>query len=189
MVKNYTDEQLLARVASLPTFKGFPKDGFLDVWVRSAKDEFNTFDDKAYTFQCFPDKKPVFKMVCSGTTNAGQFGLEHFDEYNSLGCAVLKADCIVYDSHEYGLHKGKPAYRQKRGFPYFRDNDTDKKAEEIGKQYGDIIGANCHRAGANSTVIANWSTACLVRNVEKQFLSWLLLMNKNTLNVAILKEF
>jgi len=38
-------------------------------------------------------------------------------------------------------------------------------------------------------VIANWSTACLVRNVEKQFLAWLLLMNKNTLNVAILKEF
>jgi len=53
-VREYTDLQLLARVANLPNFKGFPKSGVLDVWVRSDEDEFDRFDDKVYSFDCFP---------------------------------------------------------------------------------------------------------------------------------------
>ena len=188
-VRNYTETQLLARVASLPNFKGFPKSGVLDIWVRSDEDEFDRFDDKVYSFDCFPIQEPVFKMVCSGTSNAGAVGLKKFAEYNGLGCAVLKSNWIVYDSHSYGLHKGKPAYRQAKGFPYFRDNNKDNSADEIGKEYSDIIGANCHRAGASSTVIGGWSTACLVRNNEAQFLAWLKFMAKRSLSVVILKEF
>lgn len=188
-VKNYTSQQLLDRVKTMPNFNGFPQSGVLDIWVRSNEDEFDRFDDKVYSFECFPGKEPVFKMVCTGTTNAGATGLKEFAKYNGLGCAVLKSDWIVYNSHNYGLHKGKPAYRQAKGFPYFRDNDKDNKAEEIGKEYNDIIGANCHRAGAASTVIGGWSTACLVRNNEAQFLAWLKFMNKRTLSVVILNEF
>ena len=188
-VRNYTSQQLLDRVKTMPNFKGFPQSGVLDIWVRSNEDEYNKFDDKVYSFECFPAKDPVFKMVCSGTSNAGAVGLKEFAKYNGLGCAVLKSDWIVYNSHVYGLHKGKPAYRQAKGFPYFRDNNKNDKAEEIGKEYNDVIGANCHRAGAASTVIGGWSTACLVRNIEVDFLKWLSFMGKRSLSVVILNEF
>lgn len=188
-VRTYTDKEILDRVKSLPSFKGWPK-GVLDVWIRSNEDAYDQFDDKCYTFECYGDiKSPRFMMVCTGTTNAGQYGLKHFEEYNSVGCAVLKSDTLVYDSHKYGLHKGKQAFVQCKGFPYFRDANRNDHADEIGKEYNDIIGANCHRAGMNSTVIANWSVACLVRNNLTQFMAWLNFMDKKSLSVVILKEF
>lgn len=189
-VRSYTDKELLAKVKTLPSFKGWPETGVLDIWVRSNEDGFNVFDDKVYSFNCFgATKDPEFKMVCTGTTNAGQFGLKHFEKYNSKGCAVLKADILMYNCHVAGLHKGKDAYVQAKGFPYFRDNDRDDKAEQIGQEYNDIIGANCHRAGAASTVINDWSTACLVRNVLKEFLKWYEFMAKRKLSIVILTEF
>lgn len=188
-VKNYTDAQILERVKSLPTFKGFPN-GVLDVWIRSNEDEFDRFDDKVYTFECYGETKaPKFIMVCSGTTNAGAQGLKLFVKWNRLGCAILKGDVIVYDSHVDGLHKGREAYRQAKPFPYFRDNDKDNKCEEIGKEYNDIIYANCHAAGEASTFIGGWSVACLVRNVKAQFKAWLKFMNHRPLSVAILNEW
>jgi len=188
-MRSFTDEEVLARVSSLPTFKGFPN-GPMDVWIRSTADAFDSFDDKAFTYECYGDTKPPkFIMSRAGTTNAGSYGLKHFDDYNHLGCAVLRSDVIVYDSHAYGLHKGKPAYRQAKGFPYFRDNNRNERAEEIGKEYEDVILANVHRAGVNSTVIKNWSTACLVTANLTKFLDWLKWMNKRPLTVAILKEW
>lgn len=190
-VKSYTADQILTRVESLPTFKGWKK-GKYDFWIRSNKDEFDRFDDKVYSFHCTEDgKRPDFVMVMAGTSNAGAQGLKHFEKYNKLGCAVLCSDIIVYNSHVYGLHKGKPGYIQSFtvGFPYTRDNDKDDKAENYGKIYTDRIGANCHRAGAKSTIIGGWSVACLVRPVEELFLKWLKWMNKEPLTVAILTEW
>lgn len=188
-MRAFTDEEVLARVKSLPTFTGFPN-GPMDVWIRSAADEFDSFDDKAFTYECFGDTKaPKFIMSRGGTTNAGSYGLKHFEDYNHLGCAVLKSDIIVYDSHKKGLHKGKPAYRQAKGIPYFRDNNRNERAEEIGKEYNDIILANVHRAGQNSTVIKNWSTACLVTANLTKFLEWMNYMNGRSLTVCILKEW
>lgn len=188
-MRSFTDEEVLARVKSLPTFKGFPN-GPMDVWIRSAADAFDSFDDKAFTYECYGNAKPPkFIMARGGTTNAGSYGLKHFEEYNHLGCAVLRSDFIVYDSHRNGLHKGKPAYRQAKGFPYFRDNNRNERADEVGKEYDDIIFANVHRAGANSTVIKNWSTACLVTANLTKFLEWFKWMNKRPLTVCILKEW
>ena len=188
-MRSFTDEEVLDRVRSLPTFKGFPN-GPMDVWIRSTADVFDSFDDKAFTYECYGDTKPPkFIMARGGTTNAGSYGLKHFGDYNHLGCAVLKSDVIIYDSHKFGQHKGKPAYRQVKGFPYFRDNNRNERAEEIGKEYEDIILANVHRAGTNSTVIKNWSTACLVTANLTKFLDWLKWMNKRPLTVVILKEW
>jgi hypothetical protein len=191
-VQNYTDKQILDRVRSLPSFKGFPA-GVMDVWIRSDEDAFDKFDDKVYTYECFGDDKPPrFIMVCTGTSNAGAEGLRHFAKYNGLGCAVLKSEVIVYNSHAYGLHKGNPqhpAYRQVKPFPYFRDNDKDNRTEEIGIEYNEIIGANCHRAGWFSTNIGGWSVACLVRNQRAQYDKWLKFMNRRKLSVCILKEW
>lgn len=188
-MRSFTDEEVLARVKGLPTFQGFPN-GPMDVWIRSSADAFDSFDDKAFTYECYGDTKPPkFIMARVGTTNAGSYGLKHFEDYNHLGCAVLKSDTIVYDSHNYGLHKGKPAYRQAKGFPYFRDDNRNERAEEIGPEHSDIIFANVHRAGVNSTVIKNWSTACLVTANLTKFLAWLDWMKKRPLTVCILKEW
>src|SRR5205085_333156 len=143
----FTDREILDRVASLPSFCGWPV-GPLDVWIRSRADEYDRFDDKAFTYECFGDERPPrFLMSRTGTTNAGSYGLKHFDDYGQKGCAVLKSDVIVYGSHVYGLHHGKPGYIQRLPFPYYRDADRDKRAEESGREYNDVIGANIHRAG------------------------------------------
>lgn len=189
-VKSYTDAQLIERVESLPSFKGWKK-GKYAIMVRSNEDEYDRFDDKCYTFDVLVDgQKPKFANVFPITTNAGAQGLKQFDKYNSLGCAVLKSDVLVYDSHKIGKHKGKyEAYVQNVGFPYFRDGDKDNKAEEIGKEYNNIIGANIHKAGANSTVIGGWSVACLVFPRETDFIKFMFWANKEKVSTVILKEF
>jgi hypothetical protein len=189
-MRSFRDEEVLYRVEQLPTFKGWI-DGIYDIWIRSKKDEYDRFDDKVFTY-IVEDGVPKFVMACTGTSNAGSFGLMNFKLWNNRGCAVLKSDVIVYGSHAYGLHKGKPAYRQVKNFPYFRDGDRDRKAEEIGPEFSEPIGANCHRAGTMSVFINNWSVACLVRNQLAQFQRWLgylISKGKPRLNVAILKEW
>lgn len=191
---NYTDEQLIQRVESVAKgFEGWRK-GVYDIWVRKndTPAEMDQFNDKVYTFVVEQDgARPEFRMVCTGTSHAGSYGLKQFAAYNRKGCAVLEADRIVYDSHAFGRHKNYPAYRQAEPFPYYRDNDRDNLAEEIGEVYNDIIFANCHRAAqvGESTRIYNWSVACLVRNRSTQWNGWLAYMNKRLLSVCILKEF
>lgn len=188
----YTDAQLIERVESHARgFDGWKK-GVYDIWVRSTPDVMDAFDDKVYTFIVRElGQTPEFRMVCTGTSHAGSYGLKHFDKYNPEGCAVLQSNRIVYNSHIYGLHKGYTAYRQNKSFPHYRDSDRDNFAEEIGTVKEGIIYANCHRAAAKgeSTRIYNWSVACLVRNKANQWYSWLTYMDKRPLSVAILQQF
>lgn len=190
-VRAYGDAELVRRVESHAAgFDGWRR-GVYDIWVRSSEDQTDAFDDKVYTFSVGDGGRPQFRMVCTGTSNAGSYGLKRFAEYNPAGCAVLKADQFVRDSHFYGHHKNYRAYRQGKPWPYFRDNDRDGKAEELGRVHNDIIFANCHRAAARgvSTRIYNWSVACLVRNSANQWNGWLAYMAKRPLSVAILKEW
>lgn len=189
-VRSYTDEELIKRVESLPTFAGWRK-GKYAIMVRSNEDEYDRFDDKCYCFESLLEgQKPKFAKVFPITTNAGSQGLKDFAKYNTLGCAVLKSDVLVYNSHKIGKHKGKyTAYVQNVGFPYFRDNDKDNKAEEIGKEYTNIIGANIHKAGASSTQIGGWSVACLVFPKENDFNSFMEWSEHKAMNVVILNEF
>ena len=192
-MRNFTDNEIIRRVETHA--KGFTgwRPGVYSIWIRSKADRYDEFDDKNFIY--YVDREgstPRFVMKRDGTTNAGSYGLKRFFEYNSLGCAVLKADHMIYGSHVFGLHKGKPAYRQAKPWPYHRDNDKDNKAEEIGPVYNDIIYANDHRSGWFSRWIKNWSTACLVTAVLKQYLAFLDFMKGlgyPPLNTAILKEF
>lgn len=191
-MRTFTDKEIINRIEHLPSFKGW-KPGVYDVWVRSQADKYDAFDDKAFTYYVKNEgNTPKFILARNGTSNAGSYGLKNFSEYNHFGCAVLKSDWMVYNSHAYGLHKGKPAYRQVKGFPYFRDNNRNERAEEIGPEYNDIIGANIHRAGVNSTVIKNWSTACMVTaNLTKflEFLGFCNAQNRPPVHLVILKEW
>jgi hypothetical protein len=188
----YTDDQLIHRVES--NAKGFTSwadvtDGMVDIWVRTAPDTSNVFKDKVYTY-AIVNGAPVFAKVCTGTSKAGTTGL--LKPTNPLGCAILKSDQIVYNSHMFGKHKGEYfAYVQAKPFPFYRDNNKNLEPEEIGQLYnGPAIGANCHHAGVNSTYIFNWSEGCLVRNVLVDFYRWMQIMNKRKfLTVCILKEF
>lgn len=191
-VKSYTDKQILDRVVALPTFRGFPND-YWNVWVRSNEDAFNQFDDKVYLF-----KGEEFVFVAPCTTHAGKSGLKGFESYNAQGAAVLKSDTIIYQSHFRGMHKGKIlAYRQNKTWPYFRDNDKDDKAEEIGREYADrVIYANIHPSSyleGDATVkkeINGWSLACLVYAVRKDFDRMMnLTVDQFYMTNAILKEF
>lgn len=170
-IKGYKDQDILNRVANLPSFVDFPK-GYWQVWVRSDEDAFNKFDDKVYLF-----KGTKFIMAAPCTTNAGADGMMNFDKQGLKGVGVLQSDLIVYDSHYEGLHKGKiRAWRQGRIWPYFRDSNKNNKIEEIGKLYEDkIIYANIHPSSYNesSTVtktdIGGWSWACLVYAAMKDY--------------------
>lgn len=190
----YTDKELIFQVElKAKGFEGWKK-GVYDIWVRKndTPDEMDQFNDKGYTFSVDTDGgRPEFRMVCTGTTHAGSYGLKQFQKYNKLGCAVLEADRIVYGSHQYGFHKSYRAYRQAKPFPYYRDADRDNLAEEVGKLYYDIIYANCHRAAkaGESIRIYNWSVACVVRNKANQFDAWMAYMDKRPLNLCILEEF
>lgn len=192
MVRAYRDKELIDRVVSHA--RGFEswRPGIYDIWVRSKVDVMDAFNDKVYTFIVrAQDATPEFRMVCTGTSHAGSYGLKQFHKYNSKGCAVLQSDRLVYHSHLYGRHKNYIAYRQNKPWPYYRDNNRNDFAEEIGQVYNDIIFANCHRAAATgeSTRIYNWSVACLVRNKANQWNAWMAYMDKRPLTVVILKEF
>jgi hypothetical protein len=193
-MRAFTDKEVLDRVSALSTFDAFP-DGPLDVWIRSKADKFDVFDDKAFTYECDGARAtPRFIMGREGTTNAGSsYLVDHFE--NPLGCAVLRSDVIVYDSHKFGFHHQKrnnPAYVQDKSFPYFRDANRNHRAEEIGPEHHDVIGANIHHAGVNSTTIRNWSAGCLVTANLSKFQAFLLYMksqNYPPLTVCILKEW
>lgn len=195
-MRTFTDEEIIKRTEGLDTFKGW-KAGMYEICVRSAADAFDMFDDKAFLYQVRVDgETPKFIMARKVTTNTGSYGLMHFNDYNHEGAAVLKGDYMVYDSHVFGYHKHKksnPAYVQAKPFPFYRDSNKNQKAEEIGVVHtNEIIGANDHKAGLNSTVIKNWSTACIVTAKQSEyqtFLNFMIRQGKPPLTLVILKEW
>jgi hypothetical protein len=189
---NYTDQQLISRVAQKAVgFDGW-SDGMYAICVRSKADASDRFDDKLYLFEA-AQGKPKFLMVASCTTHPGADVLKNYaKKYNPAGAPVMLADQIVYNSHAYGLHQGKyNAYRQVKPIPYVRDKDGDGKAETDGKVFSDIVMMNVHRANPSrvSTQIVNWSAGCIVMNDPAKFKEFMNLMNKRPLTVAVLKEF
>lgn len=201
MVRNYTDSQLLNKIKTLTSFKGFPS-GFFIVGVQSQEDSFNVFDDKFYLFEntgssMTNDINQIkFHVVTSGTTNAGRNGLMSYDTYNPEGVAVIKTNEVYYDVWKYGLHRGKmKALRQNKPFLISRDGDKDKKIEE-GISRHVMCGINFH---ANTydmdskeikEIIGGWSLGCqVVNNIPKYNQIIDLLKPQKIVTYILLKEF
>jgi hypothetical protein len=153
-VKSYTTNQLIARCKAIKGFKTIPSN-YWGIFVRSTEDGNNIFDDKFYLF-----KGEENISVTSCTTNKG-----------NDGTAVMKSDQWCYETHEFGLHKGKMrALRQVKSVDYFRDKNENGKTDETGTIYNDIIYMNIHGStynkGSNqvTTKIGGWSHGCLVLN-------------------------
>jgi hypothetical protein len=193
-VKQYTDEQILNRIKSLSNFEGWPTGPML-VAVRSEEDNFNQFDDKGYLYIPGGEGEPPqfvlqpFRI----TTNPGAGALLKFFRYNKDGAAVMKADYINYDSHFNGRHKRDPnAYRQGKGVPYYRDGNKNRKSEEIGSIFWDIIFMNIHKAGWLSKLIGWWSAGCIVFAIRREwnmFINFLNSIGSPDLTLVVLKEF
>lgn len=180
-VKSYTDAQLLKRVQEIPGFKYIPV-GIWGIFVRSTEDANNVFDDKVYLFE-----GENFLATSSCTTNKG-----------NSGTAVMRANQWCYDTHEFGLHKGKmEALRQVKGIEYYRDLDKDGRTDESGTIYKDIIYMNIHGSTYNkgskqvATRIGEWSHGCLVCNDNDFYENKLIkpLKVQKKFSFCLLKEF
>jgi len=161
----YTDEQLLNRAIEFGA-KIVPNK-YLGISVQNSKDNFNKFDDKFYLFL-----GGEFVLATSITTNPGKNALLNFDKGgNKAGAAVWKTNEVYENLFSYGLHKGKmPCLRQVESIKYYRDNDKDEKAEQIGDLHEGIIYANFHGVdySEGSEIIkediGGWSYGCQVCN-------------------------
>ena len=188
-VKNYADAEILERVESTAKgFTDFPSNYWL-VGIRSAEDQLNFNDDKFYLF-----KGKRFVGVWRGTTHAGS---DLINPTNQKGVGVIQADNIFYDSHKLGRHRGKvEAYIQYKALPIHRDNDRDRKAEELGEANWEIGGFNFHPESyvKGSTVdretIDGWSIGCLCLAKRSHFDEAMRLMNGQTyLTICLLNEW
>jgi len=179
-VRSYTDKQLLDHVKYLQSFKYYPT-GYWAIMVRSEEDAPNQFDDKFYLFE-----GTKFVSVTSCTTNKGL-----------NGTAVIRSNVFNYDTHTYGLHRGKmPALRQVKPIEYYRDRNKDGKTDETGQIYRDIIYVNIHgatyRRGSKqiATRIDGWSEGCIVLNDNAYYENFInLVKNQKYFSFVILKEF
>lgn len=174
MVKNYTDQDLIDRVKSLPSYKGIPVDHWI-LGVRSSADLPGKFDDKFYEFIGSENIR-----VYTGTTHPGLTILKSYEKYNKLGAAILKADEWYYGVWKYGMHRGKMPGLLQLGaeVKVYRDGDKDEDAEEVGKIYSGWFGINHHTNTYNWSAdnlkvhtddIGAWSAGCQVPNEREKF--------------------
>lgn len=190
-VRNYKAQELLDRVKSLPSFKGFPQQYWI-LGVQSNEDTYNHFDDKFYLF-----RGEKFIMVVTGTTNAGTTGLMNYNRYNKNGVLVVKTDEWYHGLWRYGLHRGKmSALRQIRPIKYFRDWNKNTKAEEIGKVREGIKGINFHTVLYQKNLsfirklIGGWSVGCqVVNNVGKYYKLLNKVKKQKYVTYCLIKEF
>mgnify|MGYP003108924260 CR=1 FL=1 len=197
-VKSYTDEQLINRMKSLPSFKGVPNGKHI-IAVRSSEDEPDKYDDKLYLFD---GDKCISVMSC--TTNSGVYGLKNFAKWNKKGTAVTKANEVYYDVFEKSdgskvkHHNGKVrCLRQIGKMKYYRDGNKNNKIDETGTVYFANYSTNIHpnsythKAGIRSWAIGRWSTGCLVVNDLSKYFD--VLMRKISfgypVTYTLLKEF
>lgn len=196
-VKKYTDKQLLDRVEEIGG--KIPNVGkYLIIGVQSQEDGFNLFDDKFYVYD-----GNHFKMVSTGTTNAGRTALHFFEKFNIKGTAVWKTDVFYEGLYKRGFHRpsrkdgGMRALRQIKPIYHYRDNNRNKFIEEIGELHFGLIHVNMHGVDYNpfSTIekqnINGWSAGCQVWN---RMGDYRLMINavwkRNKLvDYALLKEF
>ncbi len=187
-VKGYTDSQIIERVKSLADFKYIP-DNYWLIGVRSNEDAFNISDDKFYLF-----KGEQFILTSPSTTNAG---IDLLSPSNPRGEAVVEADHIFYDCWERKLHRQKVlAYCQRLPLPIHRDNNRNKKTEELGKAVWEICGINNHPMSyifgseAVREIIGKWSLGCQCWAIRKAFDRYMKLTEgQKYLTYALLNEW
>ena len=192
-MKNYTDEQLLSKVKSLPSFSSIPAGWWL-LGVRSELDIPNRYDDKIYLF-----KGEVFSMVTTATTNPGTPILKGgYLKYNNVGAAVVKADEWYHNVWQPGRHMGKMQALIQTGakITVYRDGNGNDKSEEVGKPISGYYGINFHANDYNMNSrytkeeINGWSAGCQVVNNIPKYVTMIDRIGKQkNITYVIINEF
>ena len=165
---------VLKHVKKANGFKEIPK-GY---WILGLRSKYPTKDKFMDTFVLMYGKKLIFNTT--GTTTAGKWGLLNFGKWNKKGCAVVKANEWYHDLWTQGYHRKRmEALVQVNDIKYYRDNNKNDRAEEIGQMYSGRIGINFHCAtyfkGINFVrkLIGKWSVGCQVCNNVKDYYAML----------------
>lgn len=109
------------------------------------------------------------------TTDPGRKGV--LESKNAAGVARL-VEGQYRGSHSIGLHQGKyEALRQTKPVKVYRDANKDLTYDETKIQEG-IFGINIHKAGADSTLVENWSEGCQVFKKAAEFEEFMALCRK-----------
>lgn len=124
----------------------------------------NIFDDEIYMVYEQGGQKIVKKWVC--TTEAGKHYLN--SPMNPKGTAIIVPG-QYRGAYAIGPHTNYEALRQQKPLKYWRDNDKDSIHDLDGKIYEENGYTNIHKAGADSSLVNNWSAGCIVFKRVKDF--------------------
>ncbi len=142
--------------------------------VRAEADNTNRFDDMMYVVYNVNGVPCMNVFPC--TADPGKSSLKN--PHNAKGCARLCAT-QVRGSHQVGLHKGRPAMRQVKGFPYQRDNTRMGIHHQDGAIHDDIIFANIHdTVNENDGNVDGQSEGCPVLRHPQDLMTLLRLVRK-----------
>lgn len=189
-MRKYTDYEILKLCEEAHNFNGFPT-AYWMIGVQSLADKYNEFDDKLFIYF-----KTDFIMMLTGTTNAGASALMNYKKYNPLGTAILKTNEWYYDCWKPGLHKGRmKCLKQVKPMLFYRDNNKNKKVEEIGKLHSKLIGCEFHTSTYTQNMnfirklIGGWSAVCQVANDTGEYYKALkLFWSQKSTSYCLLKE-
>ena len=126
--------------------------------IRANTQATNTFDDIVGILRMNHGNQWE-ALLCDATTDPGLYYLEH--PMNVKGTAILMPGQYV-GSHKTGLHKGDEALIQCGTLRIWRDRNKDDIYDYTNPQDSNRDGIDIHHAGANSTIVGNWSAACQV---------------------------
>jgi hypothetical protein len=109
------------------------------------------------------------------TTDPGTKAVQQFHNINGVARVVPGQYRSV---HKIGLHKGKyEALTQQKDISVFRDANKDMTFDETKIQTG-VFGINIHHAGADSSIVSNWSEGCQVFKRIKDFNEFMAICRK-----------
>jgi len=134
----------------------------------------NLFDDKLTL--SYKINGEWFYHEWDATTEPGKKGVMQF--HNSGGVARLVPD-QYRGVYAVSMHQGKyQALCQRLGdVTVWRDKNRDMDFDEIIRDTG-MFGINIHKAGTVSNFVENWSEGCQVFKRTKDFLDFMVLINR-----------
>lgn len=158
---NYEEIESMFKEKGYIFFKG---DLNINLFAIRKKVSTNVFDDEIYITYEENGNKVVKMWAC--TTEAGKHYLN--SPMNPKGTAIIVPG-QYRGAYTIGKHTNYEALRQQKPLKYWRDNDRDSMHDLEGKIYEEIGYTNIHKAGADSSLVNNWSAGCIVFKKAKDF--------------------
>jgi len=189
----YRSEHIVAMARMAEGFVEIPKGYWLAPIRTNLKDQKpNEFNDVVHLMH---GEKKVMSTTC--TTVPGLPALKGgYKKYNSKGAAVVCANVWMYDSFQYGLHRGRmKALRAVKAIFTTRDGNLNNKAEEYGNRQLGMWATNFHASTYKyldklvRKWIGHWSYGCIVCNNRQEYNKIIETVGKDPISMVIIPEF